>query len=68
MQNGQLVSEFNRQAGIRAWSSMRAYHDRALFDEFQNRGIDISSIHDGKISFKHKIYYDIQKNKLVPIV
>ena len=67
MQIGQLVSEFNHQAGIRAWSSMRAYHDQALIDEFYNRGIDISSIHDGNISYKHKVYYDIQKNKLVPI-
>lgn len=67
MQIGQLVSEFNRQAGIRAWSSMRAYHDQALIDEFYNRGIDISSIHDSNLSFKHKVYYDIQSNKLIPI-
>ena len=68
MQIGQLVSEFNHQAGIRAWTSMRAYHDRALIDEFQNRGIDLSPITiDGNLSFKHKVYYDIQSNKLIPI-
>ena len=67
MQIGQLVSEFNHQACLHAWSSMRSYHDQALIDEFQNRGIDISSIHDGNIYFKHKVYYDIQTNKLIPI-
>lgn len=69
MQIGQLVSEFNRQAGIRAWTSMRAYHDQALIDEFQNRGIDLSEItYDGNIIFKHKVFYDLQTNKLIPIV
>ena len=69
MQIGELVSEFNNQAGLRAWSSMRAYQNRALIDEFKNRGIDISAISDNhSISFKHKVYYDFQNNKLVPIV
>lgn len=68
MQIGQLVSEFNRQACVNAWTSMRAYHDRALIDELQNRGIDLSPItHDGKISFKHKVFYDLQTNRLIPI-
>lgn len=68
MQIGQLVSEFNRQAGLNAWTSMRAYHDRALIDEFQNRGIDLSEItHDGNIIFKHKVFYDLQSNKLIPL-
>ena len=68
MQIGQLVSEFNRHACINAWTSMRAYYDRALIDEFQNRGIDLSPItHDGNISFKQKVFYDSQSNKLIPI-
>ena len=68
MQIGQLVSEFNRQAGIRAWSSMRAYHDQALIDEFYNQGIDLSPItHDGNICFNNKVFYDLQTNKLIPI-
>ena len=68
MKIGQLVSEFNRQAGINAWTSMRAYHDKALIDEFQNRAIDLSPITtDGNISFKQKVFFDLQSNKLIPI-
>jgi len=68
MQIGQLVSEFNRQAGLNAWTSMRAYRDRALINEFQNRGIDLSPItQDSNISFKHKVFYDLQTNRLIPI-
>ena len=68
MQIGQLVSEFNRQASIRAWSGMRAYHDHALIDEFHNRDIDLSPItYDGNIIFKHKVFYDLQSNKLIPL-
>ena len=40
----ELVTEFNAQVNSRAWSSMRAYHDLALIDEFLRRGIDVSSI------------------------
>ena len=47
---------------------MRAYHDQALIDEFQRRGIDVSAIYDGKtISFAHPIKYDIAENRLVTI-
>ena len=68
MQIGQLVSEFNSQAGLRSWSSMRAVHDQALIDEFQNRGIDLSPvINDGNVNFKFKVFYDFQSNKLIPI-
>ena len=50
----------------RGWSSMRAYHDQALIDEFQRRGIDVSSVYDDKaISFAHPVRYDIQGSKLV---
>jgi hypothetical protein len=66
LQIPQLVTVFNDQVQNRGWSSMRAYHDRALIDEFQRRGIDISSVYDGKaISFAHPVRYDIQGNKLV---
>ena len=66
MQIPELVTVFNRQVGNTGWSSMRAYHDRALVDEFQRRGIDVSVITDGKIiSFAHPIRYDLDKNKLV---
>jgi hypothetical protein len=45
---------------------MRAYHDQALIDEFQRRGIDISAVYDGdNISFAHPVRYDMQGNKLI---
>ena len=51
-----------------AWSSMRAYHDQALIDEFQNRGINVSAISDGhSISFAKQIKYDHGNNKLIII-
>ena len=43
MQIAQLVTVFNREVQNRGWTSMRAYHNRALIDEFQRRGIDISA-------------------------
>ena len=39
MQIPELVTIFNAQVQNRGWSSMRAYHDQALIDEFQRRGI-----------------------------
>lgn len=68
MQIPELVNIFNRQVGSRAWSSMRAYHDQALIDEFQRRGIDVSAIYDGKaLPFARPIRYDIAENKLTVI-
>ncbi len=64
----ELVNTFNQQVQSRAWSSMRAYHDKALLDEFQRRGIDTSAVYDGKaISFAHPICYDLPNNKLITI-
>ena len=52
----------------RAWSNMRAYHDQALIDEFQRRGIDVSAVYDGKVlSFAHSVRYDLPDNKLIAI-
>ena len=66
LQIPQLVTVFNDQVQNRGWSSMRAYHDQALIDEFQRRSIDVSSVYDGKaISFAHPVRYDIQSNKLI---
>ena len=65
MQISELVSVFNDQVQNRGWSSMRAYHDQALIDEFKRRGIDVSAIYDGKsISFAHSVRYDIADNRL----
>ena len=68
MQITELVNVFNSQVNLRGFTSMRAYHDAALMDEFQRRGIDTTCVHDGhSISFAHPIAYDISLNKLVLI-
>ena len=68
MQISELVTVFNREVQNRGWTSMRAYHDRALIDEFQRRGIDISAVYDDKAtSFAHPVRYDLFNNKLVVI-
>ena len=68
MQISELVSVFNDQVQNRGWSSMRAYHDQALIDEFQRRGIDVSAVYDGKvITFAHTVRYDLPNNILVVI-
>lgn len=66
MQITELVNVFNSQVNHRGFTSMRAYHDAALMDEFQRRGIDTTCVHDGhSISFAQPIAYDISQNKLV---
>ena len=68
MQIPELVTVFNRQVGSTGWTSMRAYHDQALIDEFQHRGIDVSAIYDGKtISFDKPVKYDPVDNRLATI-
>ena len=68
MQIPELVTAFNAQVQNRGWSSMRAYHNLALIDEFQRRGIDVSTVSDGKtISFAHPVKYDIEDNRLIAI-
>ena len=47
---------------------MRAYHDQALIDELQRRGIDISAVYNGKaISFANPVRYDIAASRLATI-
>ncbi len=66
MQITELVNIFNRQVGNRDWTSMRAYHDKALIDEFQRRGINTACIYDGHvICFAHPVTYDLTNNKLI---
>ena len=68
MQIPELVTIFNAQVQNRGWSSMRAYHDQALIDEFKRRGIDVSSVYDGKtITFAHPVKYEIADNRLATI-
>ena len=66
MQIPELVTVFNAQVQNRGWSSMRAYHDQALINEFQRRGIDTTSVYDGKaISFAHLVKCPQPYNRLV---
>ena len=68
MQITELVNIFNRQVGNRGWTSMRAYHDQALIDEFQWRGICTTAVHHGRtVSFAHRIRYDVGSNSLISI-
>ena len=68
MQIQELVTVFNAQMQNRGWASMRAYHDQALLDEFQRRGIDTSAVYDGRsISFAHPVRYDMSDNRLIAI-
>ena len=68
MQITELVNIFNRQVGNTGWTGMRAYHDQALIDEFQRRGIDTTAVTGGEtISFAHPVRYDLPNNKLVVI-
>ena len=68
MQIPELVTVFNALVQSRGWSSMRAYHDQALIDEFQRRGIDTTAVTSRKtISFVHPVRHDLPSNKLVVI-
>jgi len=68
MQTAELVSTFNALVGSRAWTGMRAYHDRALIDEFRRRGIDVAAVYNGqRISFASPVRYDIRENTLTVI-
>lgn len=68
MQIPELVTVFNHQVGNTGWTSMRAYHNQALIDEFQRRGIDVSAIYNGQaVSFARPVKYDIVGNRLVII-
>ena len=68
MQISELVTVFNAQVQNRGWSSIRAYHDQTLIDEFQRRGINTAAVTDGRtILFAHPIKYDQLINKLMLI-
>ena len=66
MQIPELVTVFNRQVGNTGWTGMRAYHDHALIDEFQRRGINTKCIYDGHvICFAYPVTYDLTNNKFI---
>ena len=68
MQIPELVTIFNHQVGNTGWTSMRVYHNQALVDEFQRRGIDVSAVSDGRsIDFTKHIKYNLDGNKLIVV-
>ena len=61
-----LVEEFNRQVGSTAWTSTRAVHDQALITELQGRGIDLTTVYDGRsIDFSRPVRLDEMASSLV---
>lgn len=61
-----LIEEFNKQVGSRAWTSIRAIHDRVLIDTLIAKGVDVTAVYDGvTISFKRKIALNADKTKVV---
>ena len=61
-----LISEFNRQVGSTAWTSIRGLHDSVLIDTLIAKGIDVSAVYDGvSISFAGKIKLNADKTKIV---
>ena len=61
-----LISEFNRQVGRNAWTSIRGLHDSVLIDTLIAKGIDVSAIYDGvTISFARKIKLNDDKTRVI---
>ena len=61
-----LISEFNRQVGSNAWTSLRGVHDSVLIDTLIAKGIDVSAIYDGvDISFNHKVKLSEDKTRII---
>lgn len=61
-----LISEFNRQVGSNAWTSIRGLHDSVLIDTLIAKGIDVSAVYDGvTISFARKIKLNADKTKII---
>ena len=64
----QLIELFNREVSNNGWTSMRAYHDTALMNEFIRRGVNVAAVYNGKvISFAYPIRYDDVENRLISI-
>ena len=61
-----LISEFNRQVGSKAWTSIRGLHDSVLIDTLIAKGVDVSAVYDGvTISFARKIKLNADKTKVI---
>ena len=61
-----LISEFNKQVGSNAWTSLRGVHDSVLIDTLIAKGIDVATIYDGvDISFNHKVKLSEDKTRII---
>lgn len=61
-----LISEFNRQVGRNAWTSIRGLHDSVLIDTLIAKGVDVSAVYDGvTISFARKIKLNDDKTRVI---
>ena len=57
---------YNEQVGSRAWTSIRAIHDRVLINTLIAKGVDVSVIYGGGIlSFARKIKLNADKTKVM---
>ena len=62
----ELVSSFNREVGVKGWVSVRGAYLEAMTIVLVERGIDISSVHDGTSTKLDKKVL-LKDNKLVRV-
>ncbi len=62
----ELVAFFNKEVGVKGWVSVRGAYLEALRKVLVERGIDISSVHDGT-STKLDKKVILKDNKLVRV-
>ena len=62
----ELVDEFNQDVGVTGLTQDRAYYHEALLHAFEEKGIDVSAVSDGRtISFAHRIRFEESNRALV---
>ena len=62
----ELVEYFNSSVNNHGQTSIRAVYDQLLIHEFMRRGIDVSTVHQGKTTnFTRTVAYDKENNKLM---
>lgn len=62
----ELVEEFNQDVGKTNRDQDRAYYHEALLHAFEERGVDVSAVSDGReICFAHQVEYDEESRSLV---
>ena len=55
----ELVDDFNQEVGLQDLTQDRAYYHEALLHAFEEKGVDVSAITDGKeIDFEHRVCLD----------